>query len=134
LILPIGSHAVYTATGRGRLICTGRRRLTASIHLLLVYFWAPARPDPIGRCTSTIHFYTNTNGWASDLTSGDYNEAIGMTHPPADLIGGMAYVNSLTPGYQPEIIFQFASGRNGTTNYGNVTGVTIVDKPIAAHT
>jgi hypothetical protein len=85
--------------------------------------------------TSTIHFYTNPNGWASDLTSNDYNEMIGMTHPPADLIGGMAYVNSLTPGYQPEIIFQFASGPNGTTNYSNVTGVTIVDKPIvAAHT
>ena len=82
--------------------------------------------------TSTIHFYNNPNGWASDLTSGDYNEAIGMTHPPADLIGGMAYVNSLTPGYQPEIIFQFASGPNGTTNYGNVIGVTIVDKPIVA--
>jgi hypothetical protein len=39
----------------------------------------------------------------------------------------MAYVNSLTPGYQPEAIFQFAPGPGSV-----VVGVTIVDKPIIA--
>jgi hypothetical protein len=82
--------------------------------------------------TSTIHFYNNPNEWASILTSNSRNEMIGMTNPPADLVGGMAYVNSLTPGYQPEAIFQFAPGPNGTTNYDNVIGITIVDKPIVA--
>jgi hypothetical protein len=80
--------------------------------------------------TSTIHFTNNPASWANDLTSNSRNEMIGMTNPPADLIGGMAYVNSLTPGYQPEVVFQFAPGPGS-----QVIGVTIVDKPIiAAHT
>jgi hypothetical protein len=82
-------------------------------------FQAPIAMDK----TSTIHFYDAPASWASDLTSNSRNEALGMTNPPADLIGGMAYVKSTTPGYQPEVIFQFGPG-------SSVIGVTIVDKPI----
>ena len=78
--------------------------------------------------TSTIHLDADPNGWAESLTSNYYNEMLNATHPPADLIGGMAYVKSLTPGYQPRAEFQFAPGPGSI-----VTGVTIVDAPIIAH-
>jgi hypothetical protein len=83
--------------------------------------------------TSTIHFYGSTTylaNLASELTSNTYQGMLFSEMAPHNLIEGLAIVNSLTPGYQPEVIFQFAPGPGSV-----VVGVTIVDKPIiAAHT
>jgi hypothetical protein len=83
-----------------------------------IAFLAPIAMD----ATSTIHLTNQPATWGSILSSNSWN----VGEPPA-LSGHLAMVKSITPGYQPEVIFQFGPG-------SSIAGVTIVDKPIiAAH-
>ena len=86
-----------------------------------IAFLAPITMDK----TSTIHLTNQPSTWASIFSSNGWAHM----HPnaPADFIGDMATVHSTTPGYRPEIEFQFGGPQNM-----NVVGVIIVDKPIAA--
>jgi hypothetical protein len=77
--------------------------------------------------TSSITLTTSPQDWANIFTSNDWNRTWGMAPHPADLLGGIIRVDSLTPGYQPEIRFGFAPG--GDT----VNQITIKDVPITAH-
>jgi hypothetical protein len=78
--------------------------------------------------TSTIHFYENIQSLVGFMTSNTGNLSSGKADRAVPgLVSILAVVHSLTPGYQPEPIFQFAPGPGSV-----VVGVTIVDKPIIA--
>ncbi len=81
-----------------------------------VAFLAPITIDK----TSTIHLTNQPASWGSILSSNSWN----VGEPPA-LAGHLAMVKSITPGYQPGIVFQFDA-------HGAILGITIVDKPIVA--
>jgi len=81
--------------------------------------------------TSTIHFFgDDIQSLASYMTSNTGNLLSGAEDRAVPgLVSILAVVHSLTPGYQPEAIFNFAP------NGFDVTGISIVDKPIiATHT
>jgi hypothetical protein len=77
------------------------------------------------------HFYENIQSLVGFMTSNTGNLLSGEADRAVPgLVSILAVVHSLTPGYQPEAIFQFAPGPGSV-----VVGITIVDRPIiAAHT
>jgi hypothetical protein len=77
--------------------------------------------------TSEIHFYNDIQSLASYMTS-NTGSLLSQTEDKAvpGLVSILAVVHSLTPGYAPQAIFDFAP--NGVA----ITGISIVDKPIIA--